>query len=123
MEDEMKLNSILIEGVVNKRISIKETESGEKVCTFSIIYRAETKRTGVEEIDCCFDVEYRSYLADKCFKYADEGVQVRIVGMLMENRLEKDNGETESKIFILVEHIKFRDDLKLIWDSSALNKD
>jgi single-strand DNA-binding protein len=105
------LNSILIEGSLARDALLSTTPKGTPVCTFSIVsnwyYKGEA---GMEREVSFFDVEVWGTPAKTCGEKGRKGQGVRIVGRLRQDRCVDPQGEPQSRITIVAEHVEFRPD-------------
>jgi single-strand DNA-binding protein len=105
------LNSILIEGSLARDALLRATPKGTPVCTFSIASNRYYKgENGMEREVSFFDVEVWGTLAETCGEKGRKGQGVRVVGRLKQDRWVDPQGETQSKMTIVAEHVEFRPD-------------
>ena len=103
------LNSILIEGNLVRDPLYKTTQKGTPLCTFTIASNRFFKQdSGMEKEVNFFDVESWSKLAENSHAQGHKGRGVRVVGRLKQERWNGPDGKTQSRIFIVAEHIEFR---------------
>jgi single-strand DNA-binding protein len=106
-----QLNSVLIEGNMERDPEFSETAEGMTVCTFSITSnRFFKKNEELEKEVNYFDVETWAKLAESCKKLGHKGRGVRVVGRLKQSFLDDVDGKNYSKIIIVAEHVEFRSD-------------
>ena len=103
------LNSVLIEGNLVRDPETKETESGAKLCTFTIAsnryYGQENERKSEVSF---FDVEVWNRTAELCQKTLAKGRGVRVVGRMKQERWADKDGANHSKIKIVGENVEFK---------------
>jgi single-strand DNA-binding protein len=104
------LNSILIEGNVVRDAEIKNTPNGGAVCTFSVgVNRSYKGKDGEYQKDVSFfNVETWGKLAEVCAEKCEKGRGVRAVGRLKQDRWQDGEGKNREKIFVLAEHVEFK---------------
>jgi single-strand DNA-binding protein len=105
------LNSIILEGNLVRKPDAKLTTKGTPVCNFTVAsnryYRLDGSEETKEEVSF-FDVETWAKQAEICEKHLDRGRGVRVVGRLKQDRWTDKDGNNQSKIKIVAEHIEFR---------------
>lgn len=97
------LNSVLLEGKLEKGPQLLTAPEGKSLCTFTI--RSECYYKQGEELEketSSFDIEARGHLAEVCGDYLKKGRCVRVVG-----RLKQDTFR-DVRVFIVAEHVEFR---------------
>jgi single-strand DNA-binding protein len=103
------LNSILIEGNLTEDLVLEKTAKGTPVCNFTIAstryYKSET---GIEKEEGYFSIQVCGKLAEQAVTLGHQGRGVRVVGRLKQERLNGSNGQAQTRIVIIAEHIKFR---------------
>jgi len=103
------LNSILIEGNVVTDAIVRETPTGSLVCNFSIASnRFYKKDDEIEQETSYFEIETWGKLAESCGEYCLKGRVVRISGRIKQNRWTDSEGENQSKIIVITEHVEFK---------------
>jgi single-strand DNA-binding protein len=110
MEVEMNnLNSILIEGNLVRDPVYKSTPKGTPVCTFSLASNRFYKQDSETEKEVSFfEVETWSKLAENCHTLGSKGRGVRVVGRLKQQRWNDTEGNPQSKVMIVAEHVEFK---------------
>jgi len=107
------LNSILIEGNLVREPQFRTTPKGTPLCTFPIATNRFYKQgEGTEKEVSFFNVEAWAKHADICNNHGKKGRGVRIVGRLKQDRWNDNEGKTQSKIVIIVEHVEFRPEFR-----------
>jgi len=105
------LNSVLIEGCLEKDPLYRVTPKGTPVCTFAIISkryrRGEDGPEVIEEVSC-IGVEVWGKLAEHVRDGARKGRGVRVVGYVREDHWQSCSGERMSKVVIVAEHVELR---------------
>lgn len=104
------LNSLIIEGNVVKQADLVEPAAGFKVCRFPVAVDRWYKNkdgNGVSEVSY-FDVETYGHMAEVCAKQAVRGRGVRVVGRLKQDRWKDAGDKTQSKIYIIAEHVEYK---------------
>jgi single-strand DNA-binding protein len=99
------LNSVLLEGKIEKEPVLLAAPEGKSLCTFTIAserYHGQPEK--IETEVSSFDVEAYGHLAEVCGEYLKTGLGVRIVG-----RLKQEDGG----VFIVAEHVEFKPTAKL----------
>jgi single-strand DNA-binding protein len=110
MEAKMNnLNSILIEGNLVRDPVYKYTPKGTPVCTFSLASNRFYKQDSETEKEVSFfEVETWSKLAENCHNLGSKGRGVRVVGRLKQQRWNDTEGNPQSKVMIVAEHVEFK---------------
>ena len=62
---------------------------------------------GVEEVSF-FDVEVYGRTAEFCQTRGVKGRDVRVVGRLKQDTWKDENGKTQSKVYVIAEHIEYK---------------
>lgn len=94
------LNSVLLEGKIEKGPSLLTAPEGKSLCTFTISSARFYKQGEDRKIETSlFDVEAHGRLAEVCGEYLKAGREVRVVGRLREE---------DSRVFINAEHVEFK---------------
>ncbi len=105
-----QLNSIILEGNLVKDSVLSEPAEGFKVCRFTVAVNRFYKNKndeGVEEVSY-FDVEAYGKTAEYCEKKAKKGRGIRVVGRLKQNVWKDSDEKTQSKVFVVAEHIEYK---------------
>lgn len=103
------LNSVLIEGVVERAPVLSRTPHGALVCFFSIASTRTFKLDNeLQKEVSYFDVEVWAKLAVRCVETMRQGDHVRVVGRLHQDRWTMQNNEPRSRVTIVAEHIDNR---------------
>ena len=103
------LNSILIEGNLVRDPVFKSTPKGTPVCTFSLASNRYYKQDSETEKEVSFfEVETWSKLAETCHNWGAKGRGVRVVGRLKQQRWNDTEGNPQSKVMIVAEHVEFK---------------
>ena len=94
------LNSILLEGILEKEPQLLTAPQGKSLCTFTLSsihsYGTFEKR---ETETSSFDIETHGRLAEVCGDYLRAGRGVRVVGRLKQR---------DSRVLIVAEHVEFK---------------
>lgn len=105
------MNQIIIEGNVVRDSQIKETQRGTRVATMSIASNRVFKDSNGDfqsEVSF-FDVQaWGQKFCESVAKNGIKGRGVRIVGRLKQDRWKNDSGKSQSKIYIIADHIDFK---------------
>ena len=108
------LNSIIIEGNLVANPELSFTPSGTPVGKFRLAnnryYKYNDERR--EEVNF-IEVETWARLAETCAEYLEKGRGVRVVGRLKQDRWTDPDGNHQSRIKIVGEHVEFRPMKKL----------
>jgi len=110
------LNSILLEGNIEKDIVLSSTPNCRYFCEFTVksVYFPVVDNPDKPILDCpkeyyFFTIEAWDKLAETVSRYGKKGRGVRIVGRLKENRLfDPDSAHMKSKIVVEAIHVEFR---------------
>ncbi len=105
------LNSIIIEGNVVRKPTLRETPNGKKVSILPIavnhFYR-DSAGKDVSEVGY-YDVEsWGDKFTERITKFSLQGRGVRVVGRLKQDRWKDENGKNHSKVYIVAEHVDFK---------------
>jgi single-strand DNA-binding protein len=107
------LNSILIEGNLVRDPEYRTTPKGTAVCKISLACNRFYKQDGVMEKEVSFfDVETWGKLAETVNQLGHKGRGVRVVGRLKQDRWQNNEGKTQTKVYIVAEHVEFRPDFQ-----------
>jgi single-strand DNA-binding protein len=103
------LNSILIEGNLECDPLLRSTPKGTSICTFSLassrFYKGDA---GLEKEVSYFGIESWGKLAENCYNLGHEGLGVRVVGRLKQERWTDSAGKEREKVTVVAEHVEFR---------------
>lgn len=105
-----QLNSLIIEGNAVRKADFSEPKTGFYVCRFPVAVNRWYKNKnneGVSEVSF-FDVEAYGKVAETCNKKIDRGTGLRIVGRLKQDRWKDKDGKTQSKCYVIAEHIEYK---------------
>lgn len=105
-----QLNSLIIEGNAVKKAEFSEPKTGFFVCKFPVAVNRWYKNRndeGVTEVSF-FEVETYGKLAEYCRSKVDKGVGMRVVGRLKQDRWKDKDGKTQSKVYVIAEHIEYK---------------
>lgn len=105
-----QLNSIILEGNLVRQAEMSEPAKGFRVCKFPLaVNRFSKSQNGdsFEEVSY-FDVEAYGKVAEICEKQGLKGRGIRVVGRLKQSRWKDNDGKTQSKIFVIAEHVEYR---------------
>ena len=101
-------NSIVIDGNLVRDSVFCEPKQDFHVCRFTVAVNRWYKNENGESV--CkvsfFDVETYGNSADFCTKYCKKGQPVRIIGRLQQDRWKNKEGKSESKVYLVGEHIE-----------------
>ena len=105
-----QLNSIIIEGNVVRDAVLLEPSEGFKVCKLSIAVNRfyKNKNDQAAEEVSFFDVECFGKSAEYCQKKAIKGRGVRVVGRLKQDSWKDNSGKSQSRVFVIAEHIEYK---------------
>jgi single-strand DNA-binding protein len=107
------LNSILIEGNLVRDPEYRTTPKGTAVCKISLACNRFYKQDDVMEKEVSFfDVDSWGKLADTVNQLGKKGRGVRVVGRLKQDRWQNSEGKTQTKVYIVAEHVEFRQDFQ-----------
>lgn len=104
------LNSIILEGNLTADPELKSTPNGTAVASFRVGSNRFYKNGMGDRVDeaSFFDIEVWSRLAETCSEYLTKGRGVRVVGRLKQDRWTDPDGNHQSRIKIVGEHVEFR---------------
>ncbi len=105
-----QLNSIILEGNLVKDAVLSEPAAGFKVGNFTLAVNRFYKNKNDQAVDevSYFDVETYGKSAELCEKKAKKGRGVRVVGRLKQSVWKDHNAVTQSKIYVVAEHIEYK---------------
>jgi single-strand DNA-binding protein len=107
------LNSILVEGNLVRDPEYRTTPKGTAVCKISLACSRFYKQDGVMEKEVSFfDAESWGKLADTVNQLGKKGRGIRVVGRLKQDRWQNREGKTQTKVYIVAEHVEFRPDFQ-----------
>ncbi len=99
----------MIEGNLVRDPVFKSTPKGTPVCTFSLASNRFYKQDSEMEKEVSFfEVETWSKLAENCQNLGHKGRGVRVVGRLKQQRWNDAQGNPQSKVMIVAEHVEFK---------------
>lgn len=105
------MNQIIIEGNVVRDSQIKETQRGTRVATMPIASNRVFKDSNGDfqsEVSF-FDVQaWGQKFCESVAKNGIKGRGVRVVGRLKQDRWKNDSGKSQSRIYIIADHIDFK---------------
>ena len=105
-----QLNSIILEGNLVRDAALSEPTEGFKICKFTIgvnrFYRNRNDETSQEV--SFIDVECFGKIAEYCHKRAVKGRGVRVVGRLKQDSWKDNSGKSQSRVFVVAEHIEYK---------------
>ena len=105
-----QLNSIILEGNVVRDAVLLEPSEGFKVCKLCIAVNRfyKNKNDQASEEVSFFDVECFGKSAEYCQKKAIKGRGVRVVGRLKQDSWKDNSGKSQSRVFVIAEHIEYK---------------
>lgn len=105
-----QLNSIILEGNVVRDAVLLEPSEGFKVCKLCIAVNRfyKNKNDQASEEVSFFDVECFGKSAEYCQKKAIKGRGVRVVGRLKQDSWKDSSGKSQSRVFVIAEHIEYK---------------
>lgn len=109
------LNSVLIEGNLEKDPVLISSESDIPVCSFTICSTRNYKRDDefIEELSF-FDIQCSGPLANICMRDCKKDSDIRVVGRLKQIRDLDDKNNSFSNIVIVAEHVELRPFFRII---------
>ena len=114
------LNSIILEGNLTADPELNYTPKGTPVGSFRIASNRYFKVDGERREEVAFlDIEVWSRLAETCSEYLHKGRGVRVVGRLKQDRWVDPDGNRQSRVKIVGEHVEFRPMKKVAEDTDA----
>ena len=105
-----QLNSLILEGNAVRKADFMEPKAGFYVCRFPVAVNRWYKNKnneGVSEVSF-FDIEAYGKLAEVCNKKIEKGTGLRVVGRLKQDRWKDKDGKTQSKCYVIAEHIEYK---------------
>ena len=104
----MEINSVVLGGNLTADVTLKQTPSGQSVCSFSLATNRTTMRQQerVQETSF-FDVEVWGVVAENCQKFLSKGSPVVVVGRMKQDRWQNESGETRSKVKVVATNVQF----------------
>ena len=99
------MNNVCLIGRLTKTPELRSTESGKKVCQFSIAVRRDTENA--DFINC---VVWNQAAENLC-KYQNKGSLISVVGSIRTSNYEKD-GKTYNKVDVLANQIHYLESKK-----------
>lgn len=104
------INTVTIGGRLTRDMEVRSTNSGFSIGSMSVAVndRRKNKQTGEwEDNPMFFDCKLLGRRAESLAPYLVKGLQVTVQGKLQQSRWDKD-GQTRSKVEILVDEIQFQ---------------
>ena len=108
------LNSIILEGNLVRDAALAEPVPGFKKCIFSMgvnRFYKNKKNEAVDEVSF-FDIETYGRMAEYCSEKVKKGRGVRVVGRLKQDSWKDDSGKTQSRVYVVAEHIEYKPEKK-----------
>jgi len=105
------MNQVILEGNVVRAPEFKDTNFGNKLCIMPIAVNRTIKgRDGKEVTDVgYYDVEaWGDQLNTAIEKFGIKGRGVRVVGRLKQNRWKSEDGKSNTKVYVVAEHVDFK---------------
>ncbi len=103
------LNSVLIEGNLTEDLVLEKDARGNPVCNFTIVstryYKSETE---IENEEGYFSIRVHGKLAEQAVTPGHKGRGVRVVGRPKQERRNAPNGQAQTRIVIIAEHVECR---------------
>ena len=109
------LNSVLVEGNLERDPELRTASNGKAFCAFSIVCTRWYKNDSgiIEEEFSYFDIEIWGKLAEACSNVGKEDQGCRVVGRLKQDQYwDNAVGKMCSRIVIVAEHVEFRPEFK-----------
>lgn len=104
MED---LNTVSVTGRLTRDLELRYTQNGLAIGNDAIAVNRRVKKNGNwEEEANFFEISVFGKVAESLKPYMLKGREVAISGQLKQDRWTDKDGKTNSKVFIIVEHIK-----------------
>jgi single-strand DNA-binding protein len=115
------LNSIILEGNLCADPELKHTPAGTCVGNFRLGSNRFYKNGEGDRVDeaSFFDIEVWGRLAETCNEYLVKGREVRVVGRLKQDRWQDPDGNNQTRVKIVGEHVEFRSRPKVTEDVDA----
>ncbi|WP_053227984.1 single-stranded DNA-binding protein [Spirochaeta cellobiosiphila] len=102
-------NSVVVEGNLVKDPETRTTPNGHKLSLFTVAHNYYYKVDGEQTKGVnYFDIEVWNRTSEFAEEYLSKGTNVRIAGILRQDRWNDKDGHVRSKIKIIGEHIEFR---------------
>lgn len=104
------LNSILLDGELDRVPELKKAHNGTKICTFTVksVRWIQDPNGKLDPEYSYFEVESWAALADRCAYELTEGRGIRVVGRLKQNLTFHEDGTKTEKVIIIAEHVDFK---------------
>jgi single-strand DNA-binding protein len=95
---------------------LRSTAKGTPVCTFALAsnryFKQEFSGEGFEKEVSFFNIETWARLAETCSSKGKKGRGVRVVGRLKQERWTDREGNLQSRVSIVAEHVEFRPEFR-----------
>jgi single-strand DNA-binding protein len=103
------LNSVIIDVNLTENLVLSKSARGNPVCNFTIVStRYYKNETGFEKEEGYFSIQVYGKLAELAVTLGRQGRGVRVVGRLKQERRNSPNGQPQTRIVIIAEHVEFR---------------
>lgn len=102
-----ELNSVLLEGTL---VTDPVPDFEKNTCTLLLEnhYAYHDILTGTQKVTNYFIAEASGELAKTCLAMLKKGHGARVVGRLRQDRWVDDNGDNQSQVVVVAEHVEFK---------------
>jgi single-strand DNA-binding protein len=100
-------NTIILIGRITKDIEIKETNSGKKVCEFTLAVNRDRKNENGEYDTDFITIRAWNNTADLLDKYTTKGDMLGVKGQLRVDSFVGKDGNNKYKTYVLCDSIQF----------------
>lgn len=104
----MALNNAILMGRLTAQPELRSTQSGKKVCSFTLAVNRPGKDSGTDWID----VVAWEKTAEFVSKYFTKGMQVAVKGRIQTRNWEDNNGNKRKSVEVVAEEVHFAEGKK-----------
>ncbi|MBP5519685.1 MAG: single-stranded DNA-binding protein [Treponema sp.] len=116
-----QLNSLILEGNLVRDAVLLEPSPGFKKCVFTVGVNRFYKNKNNEDVNevSFFDIEGYGKIAEYCEQKGKKGRGVRVVGRLKQDVWKNTEGKSNSRIYVVAEHIEYKPAKKIPEDQET----
>lgn len=100
------MNKLTIIGNLTRAPETRVTQTGKKVCTFTVAVNRRRSPSGQQEADY-FRVSAWDKLAEHCQKYLAKGKKVAVVGAVKVNTYNANDGSARAQLEVTADEVEF----------------
>lgn len=100
------MNRLTVIGNLTKEPTLRTTQTGKTVCSFTVAVNRRKTQNGQQEVDY-FNVSAWDKLAENCNKFLDKGRKVAVVGSVSARAYEGNDGSPRAQMEITANEVEF----------------